>query len=275
MIRSPAVAGAFYAAGKEDLTKQIERCFKSEIGAGLPGKRGSSEIVAGVAPHAGYAYSGPVASHLYKAIAESKKIDTFVILGPNHTGIGTAASIMPEGAWATPLGQAKIDSEIAAKLMRESKFIEMDDMAHVQEHSIEVQLPFLQYVDKDFKFVPICMMAQDLNTAEAIGQEIYNVCRDKNVMVIASSDFSHYEPQPVASKKDHMAIEAIEKLDVEAFYDVIASQNLSACGYGPITAAMTFAKAKGAKAKLLKYATSGDVTGDKTQVVGYATIGMR
>jgi AmmeMemoRadiSam system protein B len=273
MIRPPAVAGSFYEGETEQLKKQVERCFKSKIGPGLPGKATDSKFIAGIAPHAGYPYSGPVAAHLYRKIAESGPTETFVILGPNHAGVGAGVSVMTNGSWATPLGQVEIDSILARQIVDGAEIFEDEETAHLQEHSIEVQLPFLQYIEEDFKFVPVCMMMQDPDAAIMVGEAIGAACKNKSVGIIASSDLTHYEPHPVASKKDSSAIDAIEQLDVKKLYETLEAEQISACGYGPIAAAITAAKVLGAsKGKLLKYATSGDVTGEKEQVVGYAAI---
>ncbi|MFH1424181.1 MAG: AmmeMemoRadiSam system protein B [archaeon] len=270
MIRPPAVAGTFYPLSTEDLNKAIANCFTREFGAGTPKSKGE-KVIAAVVPHAGYTYSGPVATYIYKKLKNSET-KTYVILGPNHTGAGPAISIMANGKWATPLGQVEIDAELAARILSDFPDAEIDETAHVGEHSIEVQLPFLQYVAKDFKIVPICMMDQSPATAISMGRALATAC-DDSVTVLASSDFTHFEPQPIASEKDHEAISAIEKLDIEKFYSILQNYSMSVCGYGPIIAAMAYAKEKGAKAgKLLQYATSGDITGDKTSVVGYAAI---
>lgn len=274
MVRVPSVAGQFYEGEKEALTTQIERCFSSELGAGAvePGPGAPKEkVLAAVSPHAGYMYSGPVAAHVFKRIAESKQAKTYVVLGPNHSGVGAPVAIMSSEPWATPFGQAQVDEKLAAELRKAlPNLITEDENAHAHEHSIEVQLPFLQYVQKEFKFVPICMMHQGPDVAIELGRAL---AKFDDITIIASSDFTHYEPAAFASKKDHEAIKAIEELDVHEFYTVLATNNMSVCGHGPIAAAMTFAKEKGCeKGKLLKYATSGDITGDNSSVVGYAGI---
>jgi len=285
MIRPPAVAGTFYAAEKEKLIKQIENSFKSKFGPGsLPAKKTSDTIFAGIVPHAGYMYSGPFAAHVYKKIAEAEKPETFVIIGPNHSGVGAPISIPVEGAWATPLGQVSIDSDLAKKIVQGGEAIVIDETAHLYEHSVEVQLPFLQYAfgsKKDsFKFVPICMMAQDELAAESVGFAIASVAKKEKlkekITVIASSDFSHYEPAKISNPKDLAAIEAIKNLDVDSFYRIIQEKNVTACGFGPIAAAMIYAKEIGLKkGELLKYGDSGDTSGDKASVVGYAGIIFR
>lgn len=273
MIRTPAVAGSFYARETEQLKKQIENCFKNKLGPGMPRPTKNKEVIAGVSPHAGYVYSGPVASHLYKKIAESKQAETYVILGPNHTGMGTGVSIYARGTWATPLGQVKVNEALAKKILEECEVIEADESAHIYEHSIEVQIPFLQFVQKTFQIVPICMLMQDIDTARGIGEALAKIYKTEKFSIIASSDFTHFEIHKFAAEKDAEAIKAIEALDTEKFYGILTGRNLSICGFGPIMVAMTFAKEIGMKkGTLLKYATSGDVTGDLGSVVGYASI---
>jgi AmmeMemoRadiSam system protein B len=278
-VRSPCQAGAFYSGTKSSLTKQIENCFGHRFGPGkLPevNQKGKRNIVALVCPHAGYMYSGAVAANSYYALARDGVPQTCVILGPNHTGMGSGVSIMMEGAWETPLGVSSIDTDTAKKIQQQTKMIDIDESAHRLEHSIEVQLPFIQYVyGLNLKFVPICMMMQDLTTSIEVGEAISNAIDGMNTVIIASSDMTHYESQTAASKKDRLAIESILSLDEESLQKVVESQSISMCGYGPVTAAVRAAKLLGAKtASLLSYKTSGDVTGDTSAVVGYASISI-
>jgi len=278
-VRSPCQAGAFYSGTKSSLTKQIENCFRHKFGPGkLPevNRNGKRSIVALVCPHAGYMYSGAVAANSYYALATDGAPQTCVILGPNHTGMGSGVSIMMEGAWETPLGVSSIDTETAKKIQQQTKMIDIDESAHRLEHSIEVQLPFLQYVyGLNLKFVPVCMMMQDLTTSIEVGEAISNAVDGMNTVIIASSDMTHYESQTAASKKDRLVIESILSLDEESLQKVVESQSISMCGYGPVTAAVRAAKLLGAKtASLLSYKTSGDVTGDTSSVVGYASISI-
>ena len=275
-IRYPAVAGAFYEGTKDALIRRIEWCFKHKLGPGkLPeiseGKLKS--LIALVCPHAGYMYSGPVAAHAYYRLALDGKPDSIVLLGPNHTGFGSGLSIMREGVWRTPLGDVEIDTELADRILENSEIIDVDDRGHTHEHSLEVQLPFLQYLyGRDFKIVPICFLMQDLESSIEVGLAVTKAVKD-STLIIASSDFTHYEPQRVASEKDGKAIEAILKMDIKKFYAAIEEMNMSICGYGPIAAAVTAAERLGVKSgELLCYKTSGDVTGDFSAVVGYASI---
>jgi MEMO1 family protein len=265
----------FYEGTAEALRVQVESCFLSSFGPGkLPvvNQNGARKVLGLVCPHAGYVYSGAVAANAFFSLAADGKPDTIVILGPNHTGNGNPLSVMREGAWRTPLGDVEIDTEVADALTAEAGILDFDEVAHRHEHSIEVQLPFLQYMyGKAFKFVPICFLMQDLESAQEIGRALAEVLANRNAVVIASSDFTHYESQASVERKDFAALKAVEALDEKKFYAVLEGQNVSACGYAPIAALMTYAKALGAtKAEVLCHKTSGDVTGDKSSVVGYA-----
>ena len=279
-IRLPTQAGAFYEGNAEALKNQVENCFLQEFG---PKKRpkvnknGPREIIGLVCPHAGYMFSGPVAANAYYELASDGKPDTVVILGPNHTGYGSALAVMNEGSWRTPLGDVEVDGETANQIVRETSIIDIDEIAHRFEHSIEVQLPFLQYLyGSDFKFVPICFQMQDLPSAEEVGKALAETLANKNAVIIASSDMTHYEAQGNAEAKDMVALKAVEAMDEKLFFSVLESRNVTACGYGPIAALMTASKALRAKdARLLCYRTSGDMTGDFSSVVGYAAVCFR
>ena len=276
-VRLPTQAGAFYEGTAKSLKKQVEDCFLHELGPGkLPkvAKTGSRHIVGLVCPHAGYMFSGPVAAHAYYKLALDGKPDIVVIFGPNHTGYGSGLAVMNDGVWRTPLGDVEVDGETANQIVRESGIIDVDDSAHRLEHSIEVQLPFLQYLyGSGFKIVPVCFLMQDLISARETGQAVAKVLAGKNVLVIASSDMTHYEPKERAAKKDMLALEAVEELDEEKLYSVVEANRVSACGYGPIAALIVTTKILGVKeAKLLCYKTSGDITGDYSSVVGYAAV---
>lgn len=277
-IRHPYVAGAFYAGSAESLRRQIENeCFLHPHGPGKTPKvsePGPRRIVGLVCPHAGYMYSGPVAAHAYYNLALDGKPEIIVLLGPNHSGLGSALAIMNEGVWRTPLGEVEVEAETANQIVRLSRIIDVDVSAHRYEHSIEVQLPFLQYIfESKFRIVPICFLMQDLTSAREVGEAVAEALKGKNAVLIASSDMSHYEPHKTAEKKDRMALQAVEAMDEERFYSIIESYNVTACGYGPIAALITAARTLGAReAKLLCYKTSGDITGDYSSVVGYAAV---
>jgi AmmeMemoRadiSam system protein B len=219
-------------------------------------------------------YSGPVAAHAYYNLAADGKPDVFVILGPNHTGRGSGLALMDEGIWRTPLGDVEIDTEAAKQILHGSRIIDSDDSAHLFEHSIEVQIPFLQFLyGSDFKFVPICFLMQDLESSREVGRAVGEALSKKNAVIIASTDMTHYESQKVAEKNDKMVIDFALKMDEAKYYSTVESYNISTCGYGPTVALITAAKILGAKnASLLCYKTSGDMTGDYSAVVGYASV---
>jgi len=276
-MRRPAYAGSFYEGSSQSLKRQIEECFTHELGPkALPkvmtGKLGHA--VGLISPHAGYMYSGPVAAHGYYHLALDGKPDLIVIFGPNHTGIGSGLAIMREGTWQTPLGEVEIDTATADSIVRASQVVDVDDGAHLREHSIEVQLPWLQYLyGSTFRFVPICFLMQDLQSSREVGMSVARALRDKNGLVIASTDMTHYEPQKIAEKKDKAVIEAASQLQEAKVFSTVEALQVSMCGYGPAIAAITAAKELGAKnGKLLCYKTSGDVVGDYSAVVGYASM---
>jgi AmmeMemoRadiSam system protein B len=264
MKRNPAVAGQFYPLRAASIEKQV---FE------LIDKKAARENAIGiVAPHAGYIYSGPVAGSVYSKV-ELKP--TYIIIGPNHTGRGKPYSIMSEGEWTMPQGEVKIDGELAKTLLSKSEFLEEDFLAHAYEHSIEVQLPFLQYFKKEFRFVPIIISYAEGHVYQAIGREIASTLKTlkRDALIIASSDMTHYESHQDAHSKDMKAIEAILKLDEEGLIRQVEELDISMCGYAPVAAMLSAAKELGAKsAELVKYQTSGDTTGDYSSVVGYAGI---
>jgi AmmeMemoRadiSam system protein B len=219
-------------------------------------------------------YSGPVAAHGYHYLALDGKPDTVVIFGPNHTGAGSGLAIMREGTWHTPLGEAMIDSTVADTIVKQSDIIDVDESAHMQEHSIEVQLPWLQFLyGSSFKFVPICFMMQDFESSREVGIATAKALKDKNALVIASTDMTHYESQMMAQIKDKPVLEAAQRLDEKGLYSAVEKSQVSMCGYGPVIAAIAAAKELGAETgKLLCYKTSGDVVGDYSAVVGYASL---
>lgn len=276
-MRYPSVAGQFYAGDKKKLLEQIEWCYKHSLGPGELPKVGAEprKTLGLVSPHAGYMYSGPVAAHGFLRIAREGKPEKIIILGPNHTGLGSGVSIMCAGKWKTPLGEVEVDRELASAIVKCSNIIDPDEEAHRFEHSIEVQLPFLQHLFGEFKFVPICMMMQDLTTSLEVGESLARACKGMDVLIIASSDFTHYEPQDVARRKDAIAIEKILSLDPIGLAKVVETENISLCGPGPVCAMLKACSDLGAKkAELLKYATSGDVSGMRAEVVGYASISV-
>ena len=275
-VRRPYVAGTFYEGDKNSLLKRLEWCFKHELGPGkLPevDENGERKIVALVSPHAGYMYSGPVAANGFYQLAQDGRPELFIVIGPNHRGLGASISVMVEGVWETPLGKVKINEDVARKVVEKCKYAEEDDTGHMYEHSLEVQLPFLQYIYGSFEFVPICINLQTLSTSKDLGQAIVSALQGIDGVIIASTDFTHYEPQETASEKDSKVIETITKLDEDALFETVSRYRVSMCGYGSVASAIVASKLLGAgKGMLIKYATSGDIIHDYSQVVGYAAI---
>lgn len=264
MIRNPVVAGTFYPASPSQLEAMIRGMVDDKVE--------KEEVIGLVSPHAGYIYSGPVAG---ATISRIKFKDTFIIMGPNHTGIGKPLSIMTKGTWKTPLGEVEIDSVLSEQILATSSFLEEDDRAHQYEHSIEVQLPFLQYFKRDIKLVPIVLSHSSGATYKEMGKELARAIKElkKEVVIIASSDMTHYEPQAAAERKDSQAIEAVLNLNEDELLKRVTELNISMCGYAPTTVLITAAKELGATgAELVRYQTSGDTTGDYSAVVGYAGI---
>ena len=279
-VREPSVAGTFYEAEPTSLRSRIEWCFKHKLGpAKIPvvNKMGRRDIVGLIAPHAGYVYSGPIAAHGYSALAEDGCVDVVVILGPNHHGIGAPIAVYPEGVWKTPLGEVSIAKEVVRTLMERAGIVEDDEEAHLLEHSIEVQLPFLQYIYGDnFSLVPITMYLQTPEASMELGRALAKTLEGVNSVIIASTDFSHYEYHEVAKRKDEKAIESIIEMKPKELYNRVLEEDITMCGYGPVMALLYALKETSrVKAELLKYATSGDITGDYSSVVGYASIVFR
>jgi len=264
--RKPIVAGQFYLASPERLKNQIETLIDK--------KAAKLDVLACILPHAGYMYSGGVAAETASCINIKDKI---ILLGPNHTGNGAKFSIMSEGVWQTPLGEIKIDSNLAKKILRRSRYLEEDFLAHLDEHSLEVELPFLQFFKADFEIVPIAVFPEDLEVLKEIGKEIADVIKESGIkdstLIVASSDMTHYESQGSAQMKDKEAIQAILELNENKLMERVLRLNISMCGYAPVIIMLSAAKQLGASsARLIKYQTSGDVTGDFDSVVGYAGI---
>ncbi len=264
MIRNPVVAGQFYPGGHGQLRSLLKGMVDE--------KAAKEEVIGLLSPHAGYIYSGPVAG---ATISRIKFKDTFIIIGPNHTGKGEPLSIMTEGTWKTPLGNVEIDSELSKRILATSKYLKEDFLAHQYEHSIEVQLPFLQYFKPDIKLVPIVLSYANGNTYKEIGKGLAKAIKElnKDVVIIASSDMTHYEPQESAQKKDIQAIEAMLSLDEDELLKRVQELDISMCGYAPAVSLISAARELGAtRAELVKYQTSGNTSGDYATVVGYAGI---
>jgi AmmeMemoRadiSam system protein B len=280
-IRRPHVASQFYEGDAEALRAQISSCFLHHLGPRKLPKINFDihprNIMGLICPHAGYMYSGPVAASAFYELAVDGKPNTVVLLGPNHTGYGSALALMREGVWRTPLGDVEIDSGLADKILHETNLLDVDELAHRYEHSIEVQLPFLQFLyGNKFKIVPICYRLQDYASAVEIGMALTEALAATNTVVIASSDMTHYESAKIASAKDKAALKAVIEMESRHFYEVVETQNITACGFMPITSLITYANGVGVKeAKLLSYHNSGDITGDHTSVVGYAAAAFK
>ncbi|HSP07604.1 MAG TPA: AmmeMemoRadiSam system protein B [Acidobacteriota bacterium] len=264
--RPPAVAGFFYPGTRDALLNQL-----AEL---VPDHTEKLKARAVVAPHAGYMYSGAVAGEVYASV---ELPDRFIILCPNHTGYGSDFDVSPEDEWITPLGSVRVDQELEEELLRRFRWAKKDGRAHAREHALEVQLPFLQYLKKEIRFLPVCIRQYRYEELEELGIAIAEIIQaaGTEILIIASSDMTHYESQASAGRKDRMAIEKMEALDPRGLYDTIHQFDISMCGYLPATAAMIAAKQLGAThGKLLKYATSGDVTRDFSEVVGYAGVAI-
>ena len=270
IMRYPAVAGRFYPLEKKDLIKSIEACFEHDLGPGLPLNRGEKRSVrAAISPHAGYAASGMNAAHVYNRIAADGLPEAYIIIGPDHYGVPYEA-VMCSDDYLTPLGPCKVHREITAELR---KYIPDDCKAHRSEHSIEVQIPFIQYIDDDPKIVPIIMGRQDKGAAEMLSKVMRAVCKDHDVIVIASSDMAHYVPKHIGEQMNGLVLDRLESKDIDGMYSVIMQNEISVCGYGPMATAMMVAEPE--KVEILKYSDSWDSLGyDKNSVVGYASAVM-
>jgi AmmeMemoRadiSam system protein B len=268
-VRPPAVAGTFYESTRDRLRAQVEACFGANPAA--PSRK--ERFLGAVVPHAGLVYSGHVAAAFYTVADLPKR---FVILCPNHTGAGHFAAINREGAWRTPFGDAAIDTPLADALMAKTELLAEDWRAHAREHSLEVQLPFLQHLlGEDFTFVPICLGAHRYDIAENVGRAIADVVQAESepIAILASSDLNHYEDQASTLRKDQLAIDAVLKRDPRRLWRVVEEHDVSMCGFIPTTTMLVAVNALGASdARLIKHATSGDVNGDYSGVVGYASL---
>jgi AmmeMemoRadiSam system protein B len=267
-VRLPAVAGRFYPSEPVALLRDLEEYVAP---APIPAEK-VNQAIGCVVPHAGYMYSGHVAGAVYRRLPQCT---SYIILGPNHFGRGAPLAVMARGAWVTPLGEAQIDASLAAQVIQACHLLTEDAQAHATEHSLEVQIPFLQHLAKNFSFVPIAIGLGGYAVLESLGRGIAKsvASAQRPVLVIASSDMNHYEPDDVTRLKDQKAIDKILELDPAGLYEVIRREDISMCGYGPAVALLTAAKDLGVKkAELVKYATSSEVSGDREFVVGYAGI---
>ena len=265
-VRPPAVAGRFYPRDEKSLRDEV-RTYLSQTPHQKP-VRAPGCIV----PHAGYMYSGYVAGAVFAGLEIPQLC---LVMCPNHTGVGRALAIVGEGSWETPLGNVPIDSAFASALKQRCPLLHEDATAHRSEHAAEVELPFLQMLQPQIKFVPIALGTGQFEPLQQLGCAIADVIAAQNspVLIVASSDMNHYESDAITRVKDHSAIETILRLDARALYDVVTGQHITMCGFGPAVAMLIATKKLGAtSAELVKYATSGDVSGDREMVVGYAGI---
>ena len=278
MLRQPAVAGAFYPDNPEILKKTIENCFLDDFGVGeLPSIgefEGEDYPLNIMVPHAGYQYSGAIASHGYCRLVQNGFPEVFIILSPNHTGYGREISVFNEGEWITPLGSVQIDDEFAEAIISHSDIASADFTAHRYEHSIEVQLPFLQYFSDNFKIVPITMGSQSFTATNDLAKAIFEAANDlnKSYCVIASTDLSHFNNQEKANTVDGFVLEDIEEMNEFKLFEEVIQYNITMCGYGPVMTTIALSKMSNkSNCEILAYKTSGDVTGDFSSVVGYAS----
>ncbi len=273
MKRPAVVAGSFYPDSIDRLKSTIEECFLSPIGPGyIPEKIDKllEQNLAVIVPHAGYVYSGPVAAHAYAQIARSGKPELVVLIGPNHTGFGSQVSVWNQGEWLTPFGSLQVHEQAAEIFLQNCDEAAADWQSHMYEHSLEVQLPFLQYLFGEFKILPICVSPVFINTCQKIASALDEIAKKySSVLFVFSTDLNHYENDQITNQKDQWVIEKISQKDPVGLYTVVAKQKVTMCGLSSI-AALLFMKYFG-RPKLLKHATSGDVTKDRTQVVGYAS----
>jgi AmmeMemoRadiSam system protein B len=272
ILRRPAVAGRFYPGDADDLRAEASAYLSQANSAHLEIPK---PAIGCIAPHAGYVYSGHVAGAVFARIEVPKRC---VVLCPNHTGMGRALAIMSEGAWQTPLGDVPIDGKLAAALKGRFPALNEDSAAHRAEHAVEVELPFLLLRQPELRFVPIALGTREFETLELLGLALADVIAAENdpgdpILIVASSDMNHYESDAVTRVKDQRAIERILTLDPRGLFDVVTQQDISMCGLGPAVVMLTAARRLGARsAELVRYATSGDISGDRERVVGYAGV---
>jgi AmmeMemoRadiSam system protein B len=266
-VRRPAVAGRFYPDDPGTLLAEVQSYTSAD--------KETIPALGCVVPHAGYMYSGHVAGAVYGRLQFPQRC---ILMCPNHTGMGEPLSIMSQGTWQTPLGHVPVDSELSAALKERFSFLREDAAAHRTEHAAEVQLPFLQVCQPHISFVPIAIGTSRFELLAGLGETIADVIaqQEERVLIIASSDMNHYESDVVTRVKDHKAIDQILGLNPRGLFDVVMKEQISMCGFGPTVAMLTAASRLGAtSAELIKYATSGDVSGDRDMVVGYAAIAVR
>lgn len=265
-VRHPTVAGQFYPAGAKELREEVLGYLSQNP------QRHPVRAVGCIAPHAGYMYSGHVAGAVFAAVDVP---ELCLVLCPNHTGVGHPLAIVSEGAWATPLGNVPIDGEFAESLKHRCALLQEDSSAHRSEHATEVELPFLQVLQPDLRFVPIALGTGQFETLAQLGEAVADVIASYMVptLIVASSDMNHYESNAITRVKDSIAIEPMLALEARGLYEAVMREHISMCGFGPAVVMLTAARKLGAaSAELVKYATSADISGDMETVVGYAGI---
>jgi AmmeMemoRadiSam system protein B len=264
-VRQPVVAGSFYEKKGEKLKKQVDAFLAAGAGKKIKAK--------GImAPHAGYIYSGAVAGKVFSSVEIPS---TIVILGPNHTGMGKGISVYPAGSWITPLGAVKINADISGDIVDKCEWAEFDELAHAREHSIEVQLPFLQVLRADISMVAICVRESNREILNVLAGAVAEALKGKDAIILASSDMTHYESADSARQKDEKVIAFMEKLDADGMYDAVMDNGYSMCGVLPAYVMMKSCEAAGAKrGKLVQYSNSGETSGDFPEVVGYAGVAV-
>ncbi|MFQ5454686.1 MAG: AmmeMemoRadiSam system protein B [Nitrospirota bacterium] len=264
MRREPAVAGSFYSISPSALTEEVRGYIQEDID--------KKEAIAAISPHAGFIYSGRVAGAVYSRI---KLPELIILVGPNHTGRGHDVSVFSQAIWQMPNGQISIDEEFCSFLIERSEFAEIDTGAHIYEHSLEVQLPFIQYFNQNFKIVPIIMRNNEIDVCHDLGEAIAGIVSEskKTALIIASSDMTHYEPDSDVREKDELAIDKMLQLDPEGLHNLIREKGISMCGYAPAAAVLFAAlKLQAKETELVMYMTSGEINKDFDRVVGYAGI---
>lgn len=265
-IRKSVIAGSWYPGNPSVLRRDIEHYFAS-----ISERTPEGDVAGLIAPHAGYMYSGQIAAHAYKLI-RGKKYDAVFVVGPSHRVAFHGVSVFSRGGYQTPLGVVPVEETLAGKIKKINKAVMDIPQAHLQEHSVEIQLPFLQVALGEFSFVPLVMGDQDANTCQELAGAIYEASLNKKILVVGSSDLSHFYHDTVAKKMDAVALDYLKNGDVQGLLQSLKNGDVEACGGGPMAVVMSVARLlKADKPYLLKYANSGDITGDKESVVGYAS----
>lgn len=266
MARKPAVAGTFYESSRKTLRQTMNSLLCPDAQTRF------SDVLGLIAPHAAYVYSGGVAGQVYSRVEVPDRV---IILAPNHTGLGLPAAVGLDSPWVTPLGDVEVDVRFGRRLIRACRDLAEDELAHLEEHAIEVHLPFIHSANPSAKIVPICLRTMSFELCQQIGEALVSVLEKDRVstLMVASSDMNHHEPQKVASRKDRMALDRVQAMDAKGLYHVVIDHHVSMCGFVPAVVMLLAAKALGARhAEITAYATSGDVNGDYSSVVGYAGV---